>query len=147
MAESPDATYAPAAAVSFNSSTSFLHNGGPKPSPSLNTRAYVADATKDSDAPEARDLPVPWFWLHPIASTDVRVLDIFLASMQEEDGALMKRPMQQRQWLPAARLMRASLSQFLLDGQNVAPIANASASSSQSLDDDGGGLNAALAHC
>jgi hypothetical protein len=141
----PDATYAPAAAISFNSSMSSLHNGSPKPSPGQNTRTYVAAAPKDSDAPEARDLPVPWFWLHPIASTDVRVLDIFIASMQEEDGSLLKQLMQQRQWLPAARLMRASLSQFLLDGPNVAPTANESASSSRILDDDGGGLNAALA--
>jgi hypothetical protein len=82
------------------------------------TGTYVAVAPQDSEVPEACDLPIPWFWIHPIASTDLSVLDLLLPIMQEEDSALLKALVQKRQWLPAARVMRAVLSHLVVDGDD-----------------------------
>lgn len=123
-------------ATALNVSATWVHPPSLSVFPGKNMRKYVAAVPNDSDAPEARDLPMPWFWLHPIASTDTRVLDVLMPIMHEEDSAALKRMVQLRQWLPAARIMRATLSQLLL-GSFDGSMAHA--------DDDKTGIDASLA--
>lgn len=96
----------------------------PTSSPGLTSntceRQYVAAAPHETDAPEARELPLPWFWLHPIASTDLRVLDVFAPFMQDDDCDMLKQMAHNRQWLSAARVMRVTLSHLLLGGHSSA---------------------------
>ena len=129
----PPAPSSPAAASSAappsNISATLIHPPSTKRPPTTSERLYVAADTRDSDAPEARDLPLTWFWLHPVASADTRVLDVFVPLMHEDDSAALKDAMQRRQWLPAARVMRAALSRLLLDGT---PAGEAPSSSSRS---------------
>jgi hypothetical protein len=113
--------------------------------PSKSALFYVAAAPTDSDAPETRDLAVPWFWLHPIASTDVRAIHILLPYMPEQDGELLKKLMQQRLWLQAARVMRATLSQLLLGALKAPLSATSTAASSQSPDEHCDEMTASLA--
>jgi hypothetical protein len=94
---STTATKVPEANASKLSAT-LQYPPSPIISPGKNIRMYVAAVSNESDAPEARDLPIPWFWLHPIASTDARVLDVLEPIMRDDDSAALKRMVQQWQW-------------------------------------------------
>jgi hypothetical protein len=149
---SPGAATATSAAAPSSISATLIYPPITKRPPTAGELLYVSTDTRESDAPEARDLPITWFWLHPIASADTRVLDVFVPMMHEDDSAALKDVMQRRQWLPAARVMRAALSRLLLDEapadeprSSSRSAAAASLLSSRSMKAVDSAINAALA--